>query len=56
MSGNQALRQRPPDIGDMFIAGLELRDAHLLKQQIERNPHIDPEVWWQMLNLPAPSS
>ncbi len=51
---SESLTTRLPEMSDMFVAGLPLREAYLLSRQIEANPKVAPEVWWQMINLPPP--
>jgi hypothetical protein len=40
---------RPPHMGDMFLAGLELRQAVALQRRIADQPELTPDVWWALL-------
>ena len=42
--------ERPPDLNDMFVAGLELRDAVALEREIKTRPEIEPSHWWAIIN------
>ena len=39
-------RLEPPEISDMFVAGLELRDSVALEREIAAHPEIAPAEWW----------
>jgi len=40
----------PPNLADLFLAGLSARNAHFFYKTIETNPDIPPDVWWAELN------
>ncbi len=39
-----------PELLDMFVAGLALRDALAFLARIEREPRVEPAVWWAELS------
>ena len=41
---NSALK--PPEMSDMFLAGLPVREAAALEREIERHPEVNPSHWW----------
>ena len=47
---------KPPELIDMFLAGLEAKDATDLNRQIEQNPEVEPEFWWSLISRPAGSA
>jgi hypothetical protein len=40
---------KPPDLNDMFLAGLSLQTAVALERDIEASPSVDPAAWWQVI-------
>lgn len=43
---------QPPDLNDMFVAGLPLRVAVEMEREIKRDPS-DPAGWWKILRAVA---
>lgn len=48
--------QEPPHLGDMFIAGLDVRVAARLDRLIQANPDRPALVWWELLGDLAASA
>ena len=46
---------KPPDLNDMFLAGLPLQMAVTLERDIEASPTIDPDAWWHVMRRLAAS-
>ena len=42
-------KTKPPNLNDMFLAGLPLREAVLLERNIEAHPEVDSSQWWALL-------
>lgn len=47
---NNPLRNKIPDLNDMFVAGLELRDAVALEREIVACPEADSAEWWAKID------
>ena len=43
----------PPDMSDMFLAGLNVRRSAVLERAIDENPEVLPEEWWRILRSVA---
>ena len=41
--------KKPPDLNDMFLAGLELRDAVRVERAIKTRPEVNSEDWWRLI-------
>jgi hypothetical protein len=48
--------EKPPDLNDMFLAGLWLADALLLEKAIGDEPDVPADVWWDRLARITPFS
>ena len=46
---------KPPELIDMFLAGVDAKRAAALTKQIEKYPEIDAEFWWSLINHPVSS-
>jgi hypothetical protein len=40
----------PPNLADLFLAGLDARRAHAFYKAIKANPDFSPDFWWDTLN------
>jgi hypothetical protein len=51
----QAEQGRAPDLNDMFLNGLSLRQAVALEKAIKGNPEVPAAEWWTLMRgLAAP--
>ena len=48
-------QRSPPDMTDMFVAGLPLREAVAIRRAIEREPDKPAEHWWNLVSASAHS-
>ena len=46
----------PPDINDMFVAGLQLRQAVAIEREIAAHPEVSADYWWKLVKSFAPSA
>ena len=46
---NTPPRNENPHLGDMFVAGLDLRDAVALEREMAAYPETDPDEWWSKI-------
>ena len=49
MKKDTSQEARNPDLNDMFIAGLELRDVVAFQHTIKAHPEILSDEWWLAL-------
>jgi hypothetical protein len=45
----------PPDMTDMFLAGLELREAVAIHRAIKNQPDVPADQWWRLITSSLPS-
>jgi hypothetical protein len=43
-------KSSPPNMTDMFIAGVELREAVAIMRAIETQPDKPPSYWWKLVS------
>ncbi len=49
-------RRSPPDMTDMFLAGLPLREAVAICHAIEKQPDKPADYWWKLISPSARSA